>query len=267
MPVNTSSGTDSEKVDQATQSIAAGDLKTAKRILSSVITNAPLKYSHQTEEDNGSLTIRFWDQAEFVHFVTWKKPSKSIQWVVSVYPRAYFYLGFIAVAERDYHTAIDYLDRGAVLEPTNPKFKLEKAQALAGLKKYPEAFAIYNQVSEVGPFVQSTDVARALRGKGFVLIEMGRVAEAEDALKASLSFEPGSKVAQDELRYIAQLRANGGRGSLKTVVTSSGKDLRLCIVCGKKLTSGTIVTVDGSEGLVCEVCKTKSTKKAWQFWK
>ena len=268
MPANASNEeSDSQKVDQAIRAIGAHDFDTAKRILSLVIKNIPATYSHQTEADDGSLKIRFWDKAEFVHFVSWKKPTRSITWIGPAYPMALFYLGFIAVSERDYRTAIDYLDRGAELEPTNPKFKTEKAGALAALKQYPAALEIYNQISEVGPYVQGKDVARALRGKAFILIEMGRVTEGEDALKLSLSFEPDSKVALNELRYIAQLKNGGPRESLTTVVTKSGGDLMVCMICGKEVTNGTIVSMSDSERLVCEGCKSKSTKKAWQFWK
>ena len=229
--------------------------------------NTPKEYSNQSTTEEGGLIIRFWDNAEFLHYVTWKEPTQNIIWNVSAYPRAFFYMGFIGVAERDYQSAIGYLDRAAALEPTNPKITLEKAQALMGLKRPSEALKLFEQVSTVGPFTSGAEVARGLRGKGFVLIELGRMAEAEDALNESLKLEPNSDVAKNELRYLAQLKSGGVKAPLEIKVTTAGKNIALCVACGKKFEHGSIVVAMGSSGVICDSCKKKSTKKPWQFWK
>ncbi|MCX7164792.1 MAG: tetratricopeptide repeat protein [Rhodocyclales bacterium] len=258
---------DGEKVDKAVEAIAAGNLAAAKSLLLTVIKNSPEQYSHQTATQEGDLIIRFWDQQEFLHYVTWREPTQKIFWNVSVYPRAFFYLGFIGVAERDYPTAIGYLDKAAALEPTNPKITLEKAQALMGLKRTVEALKLFEQVSTIGPFVSGSDVARGLRGRGFILIELGRVAEAEEALNASLKLDPNSDVAKNELKYLANLKGGGSHAPMKLKVTTSGKNLALCVICGEKFEHGSIVDSIGSSGVICDRCKNKSTKKPWQFWK
>jgi len=43
----------------------------------------------------------------------------------------------------------------------------------------------------------------------FVLVELGRLDEAEAALGDSLVAQPNNSLAQNELRYIARLRASG----------------------------------------------------------
>lgn len=93
-----------------------------------------------------------------------------------------------------------------MLEPTNPKIKIEKAQALLRSGRHAAALQIYEQIVSVGPFVNQNNVATALRGKGYALVELGRLADAEQAFKASLELEPQSQVAHDELLYIARLR-------------------------------------------------------------
>ena len=258
---------DSDKLDSAISAISTGDLAEAKRLLFSVIKNAPKEYSHQSTTEEGGLIIRFWDQAEFLQYVTWRKPTQDIICKVSVYPRAFFHLGFIGVAERDYESAIGYLDQAAALEPTNPKIALEKAQALMALKRSSEALKLFEQVSNVGPYTSEADVARGLRGKGFVLIEMGRMAEAEDVLNASLRLDPDSDLAKSELGYIAQLKSGGAKAPGEMKVTLSGKNIELCDVCGKKFERGSVGVVMGRSGVICDSCNKKSTKKPWQFWK
>lgn len=49
----------------------------------------------------------------------------------------------------------------------------------------------------------------ALRGIGFSLIEIGRLDEAEGALRESLDLDPGNPMALSELEYIDHLRSQG----------------------------------------------------------
>lgn len=258
---------DAGKVDSAMRAISESDFASAKRLLMSVIANAPMRYEHQSATNDGSLVIRFWDQQEFIHYVNWTKPDRQIFWHASAYPRAFFYLGFIAVGDRDYNTAIAWLDKAYALEPSNPKIALEKAQALMGLKRHAEALNLFKQASAVGPFTSGADAARGLRGQGFVLIELGRHEEAEDALKASLKLDPNSDMAKNELLYLARLKAGGPRATLQMSVVGGDKKASLCAVCGKPYKSGSIVESIGTTSVICDKCKTKSEKKPWQFWK
>lgn len=258
---------DKERIEEAVTAIAASDYLTAKKLLISIINNAPEDYSYTTEAEDGSLTIRFWNQAEFLHYVTWQKPSQSIYWKVGVYPRAFFYLGFIAVAEGNFEKAIHYLDRGAELEPTNPKFRLEKAQALIRNRDYSAALKLLNQNTTVGPHIDGKDVAAALRGKGSALIELQELLEAEAAFRESLELDPDSKVAQNELNYISQLRGGRKADTNFQTTTSSTNSTNTCTSCGNTVTNGTVIQVKGSPVMVCDACKDKLTKKSWQFWR
>ncbi len=259
---------DGDKVDRAIAEISRGNAAEAKGLLLAVVRNTPSQYFHQTPTSDGGLVIRFWDQMEFVHYVNWKKPNRKIVWNVAVYPRAYFYLGFIAVANRDYQVAIGYLDKALELEPTNPKILLEKAHALMGLKRPADAIKIFEQVSTVGPFTSGADVAKGLRGRAFILIEQGMLDEAEAALIASLELDPSSENAKQELRYITRLRS-GEMATIEpiTIVTRAGQDLTVCVVCGDRIAQGRIVEKSGSPRLVCQSCDRKSKKKPWEFWR
>ena len=63
---------DADTVNAAVESLAAGDIGKAEFLLAGVIANTPLKYTN-SEEDDEAVSIKFWDQAEFIHYVTWQK--------------------------------------------------------------------------------------------------------------------------------------------------------------------------------------------------
>ncbi len=263
---------DAEKVNEAAASINNGDLTAAKQLLNSVIRNVPINYAHTTESTDESLYMRFWDQNEFLHYVNWEKPTQNIFWIKAAYPRAYYYLGFIAVSEGNFTAAIDYLDQGMALEPSNPRFVTEKAHALTKSGQHAAALATCEQVSKPGPFVSEQMFAVVLRSKGCSLIELGRLTEAEVVFRKSLEIAPGNEVALNELKYIAQLKLKGGGTMEMNTVVSKFKPLAVCNSCGAKNVSGSFVMTDGVESFVCNSCKLTSvrntpTKKAWQFWK
>jgi tetratricopeptide (TPR) repeat protein len=159
---------DVEKVDAAMQAIMSGNLDRAETLLLAVIANTPSEYSN-CEDHGETVSIRFWDQTTFIHYVTWQQDQglaqKGINWIGNAYPRAHYYMGFLCVKRRQFQRAIEFLDKGLRLEPTNPMLALEKAQALVHLGRTDDALAIYDGVTEIGPHVSARDVAVARRGQ------------------------------------------------------------------------------------------------------
>jgi tetratricopeptide (TPR) repeat protein len=167
------------------------------------------------------------------------------------------YMGFLCVKRRQFDQAIEFLDKGMRLEPTKPKFKLEKARALVHSGRREETFALVN---ELGPHVISSDLAFAQRGRGFVLIELGQLDEAENAFKASLELEPQSEAAWGELQYIAHLR-EGGAIAPAGMVSTTARDASKCVVCGNRFNKGMVASVDGMPTAVCKRCHGHNDKE------
>lgn len=259
---------DAEHVDEALEALARGDLGPAESLLLSVIANTPHVYANSLEAEDG-LSIKFWGQQEFIHYVMWQQKQGSprgVTWLKNAYPRAHYYMGFLCVKRKQFERAVQFLDKGMALEPTNPKFKFEKAQALLHCGRKAESLALYDEVNAIGPHVSARDLAIAQRGRGFALIEMGRLDEAEAAFHASLEIEPGNKVALHELAYIDHLRLDGAPKPPEMVATTSPR-LSECGVCGKRLEKGVIVLVNEAPLSICKECEARLTKKWWQFWK
>lgn len=82
---------DAELVHHAYRDIQLGNLDDAERLLKDVIRNAPINYIYQFEKD-GKTFVKFWNDTEFHHFITWQSPTQELVWIRSAYPCAYFYL-------------------------------------------------------------------------------------------------------------------------------------------------------------------------------
>jgi tetratricopeptide (TPR) repeat protein len=211
---------DAKLVEQALRHIQEKQLEQARQVLLGVVGRAPANYVTSYEVE-GKLHVKFWDMASFVAYVAWMKSAgqdRDLVWVSNAYPRAYYYLGYIQIEAGDLPGAVRYLEEGIRLEPTSARLKCEKGQALIRLSRQREALTVYQEVLDMQGFLSPADRALALRGRGYVLIEMDQLDQAEQAFQASLTIEPESSVARNELAYIAQQRRR--RGAASTALTS-----------------------------------------------
>jgi tetratricopeptide (TPR) repeat protein len=207
-----SEGDDAELVNDAVRYLQKGENDQARRLLLDVITRAPLPrdYLHQFEE-GGKLHVKFWDMPEFLGYVARMKageiPEREVVWLGNAYPRAFYYLGYLEIEAHNCLGALRYLDQGLLFEPGCARLKCEKAQALIRAGRPADALQVYEEVlASRGESLSPSDRALALRGRGYVLIDLDRLDEAEAAFQESLRLDPDSKIARDELAYLAQLR-------------------------------------------------------------
>jgi tetratricopeptide (TPR) repeat protein len=80
-------------------------------------------------------------------------------------------------------------------------------------KNWPEALAAYTEAESAAELSYDKDskqintpLTRALRGQGYVLIETGKLDEAEQRYQRCLQLDPDDEGAKRELNYIANLR-------------------------------------------------------------
>lgn len=202
---------DAEKVNEAILCVMKKDLETANHLLSEVIVNTPTDYVNEFTKDDIRF-IKFWDQQQFIHYVDWHKGElewKQIFWILNAYPRAYYYQGFLVMESGEWKKAIDFFKKGHVLEPTNPKFNIEMAHACAQLGDHHEAVKLFRQAQIVNAYSSKSDKAAALRGEGFVRIEMGDLDGAGYAYREALKIGEAKKLIRKQLKYIEYLRSGG----------------------------------------------------------
>ncbi len=147
----------------------------------------------------------------------------------NTYGQAIFLLGSAAVEARDMRKATFWLDKGLALQPDNLMLVTEKGMVLTVQKRHAEALALYEATFENASGMLLGDKqgkARLLRAKGFTLIELNRLDEAEAAYKASREIEPDHGGAKHELAYIAQLRAGAEQRGMELVNGEESKALK-----------------------------------------
>jgi Flp pilus assembly protein TadD len=137
-------------------------------------------------------------------------------WAYGYYGKAY------ALIELDRpDDAMAELEKALKLAPYNPQFLSELGHVYQLRRKWPEMLKSNQSAEEFAQIAspedrQAIEHARALRGQGFALIELGRLQEAENKFLESLKIDPSSLVARNELDYIQQLRSKAKAASGKT---------------------------------------------------
>lgn len=242
---------DAETVDRAIEVLKRLDLEEVERLLRSVIANTPEHYVNEFDED-GKRYIKFWDRAEFMAYSMRQSPTEAAQIIRlgNAYPRAHFYMAYVSIERQQPQEAIQWLDAGMKLEPAQPHFRTEKANALSMLGRHAEALSMYDTLLEDGTVLTPSIRAHALRGRGFQLIELARLDEAEQSFLESLAHDPENPRAQGELEYIHHLRSGGESAPVEMGVTGPKSAGLACAVCGMEVLNA----LESSGKVVCESC-------------
>jgi len=162
------------------------------------------------ESDHSAFA--FWDLQEFLAYIPFYKSTgdeRRLVWILPSYPKAWHLLAFIAVERGDWAGALEAIDRALALEPDHPVPMCEKAMILARMNRYEEACELYLKAESIRPWMPPSVRAKALRGAGVTLIDLGRLDEAQTMLKRSLALEPDNDLARSELAHIDYLRRGG----------------------------------------------------------
>lgn len=198
----------------ATATTLMGEMRLdeAKTLLEQALAEKPADW-RPVRTDGEDESRYFWDMAEFLAYCA-EAPEKEgrVFWLHGSYSRACYLLAYIAIEERDPRAAFQALQRGLELEPDHPHLWCEMGHLLQLLRRHEDALQCYQRAETVRPWASPQQKGRALRGQGINLIDLGRLDEAEAALKRSLEVEPDNQNAVHELGYIAHLRRQGAAG-------------------------------------------------------
>ena len=149
----------------------------------------------------------FQTKAEYEEFIQDKQIS--FEWIDWTYCLTLKAQAFIAAERGQYGDALMQLRTLEVVAPLSAGTLTETAFALGRLQRKDEALALYRNALVLARKFKSQAAYQpiALRGIGFMLVEVGKLDEAEQAYKDSLQLDPGNKIAESELAYIRQVRA------------------------------------------------------------
>jgi tetratricopeptide (TPR) repeat protein len=124
---------------------------------------------------------------------------------------AYFLRGYALIELGRIGEARAALERAVQLAPREAHYRSELAELYVREKRWDEALAAFDASARVAEeSVQAerknVELGRALRGKGFVLVELGRLEEAEAIYRKCLEIDPADTKAANELRYVQSRR-------------------------------------------------------------
>jgi tetratricopeptide (TPR) repeat protein len=135
--------------------------------------------------------------------------SKNIDAVVQNgnWSQAYFLKGFALADLHRIPEAREELERALALSPFNSKYLSERAHLYVIDKNWIEAEALYQRAEEQARAtspeeVKLSELTLALRGQGYVLVETGKLAEAEAKYRECIRLQPSDAKAAAELAYL-----------------------------------------------------------------
>lgn len=194
-------------LDEIDEMLSRGYFDEARQQLEMLVVNAPEGWqSIQFEGDR----VRFaaWSEEELAAFAA--SPARRgarVEWIAPSFSRALYFMAFISVEGGNAGEALTYIERALELEPEHPQILSEAGLIYHALGEHEAALQHFQRAMTSRPWAHPRDLARAQRGAATVLVELGRLEEAEELLNGSLQNDPGNSNALGELEYIRQLQS------------------------------------------------------------
>jgi len=163
-------------------------------------------------DDVKTITYSFWNSNEYDSykkaFLEKLKSSNKdlIRSYIPSYSKAFYVAAKIKVEQEEYQSALEYIEEGLKLEPDHPLLYCEKGYVMSTFERHDEAYELYLKATNIRHWAPLNQKARAFRGLGYSLIELGRLSEAEIMYKKSLKLEANNKLAMEELEHIKKLK-------------------------------------------------------------
>ena len=181
----------------------------ARRLIEQELASMPANWK-PLQEDDKEVRGAFWDQNEFLAYVGSHRSDneKSIFWTTVSFSKLWWQLADVNISEGRFDNAVVCVEKGLELEPDHPILWIERGYIFNRLGRHQEALEAYRTAASVRQWAQPAVTARALRGQGSALIDLGQLSEARNVYNASLELDPESESAHKELEYIDQALAD-----------------------------------------------------------
>jgi Flp pilus assembly protein TadD len=139
------------------------------------------------------------------------KDNQSAVLAKGVWGEAYYVKGYTLIELNRLDDAKPVLERAIAISPRNSKFIGELGHIYQTRSDWPNALATFTDAEEAArefspPQAKVREWTRALRGSGYVLVELGRLDEAEAKYRKCLELDKNDQKALGELRYIEEVR-------------------------------------------------------------
>ena len=151
-------------------------------------------------------------QAEMILYMgTAANAKESAIALDDTWSTAWFLKGFALIDLNRADEAGPALEKAVALSPYNAQFLAELAEWHKSRRQWDKALDLFQRADGATAFspenIKTFEQGRALRGIGFVQIELGRLDEAEAMFNKALALDPNDAKAKGELGYIRDQRA------------------------------------------------------------
>ncbi len=189
--------------------IQAGQPDEALAVLAQAIGRMPTGWTPIQQQGKDEI-VYCWDHDEFIEYCHYRQSASpqaaSIRYEAGSYSQACWLAGSLYIDRRDFPEALRFLNLGLELEPTHPELICEKAYVHQTQKQYQQALELFRQAEQGRLWITDAQKARALRGQGICLVDLGRLDEAANVLLRAQQVDPQDTRAARELEFIRGLR-------------------------------------------------------------
>lgn len=131
---------------------------------------------------------------------------------------AHYYAAYAAIDLGDISSAESNLKEALQWSPVNPRFLMEFGHIKHIQRDWAAALELFSEAEENVPAfspdeVITTELARAKRGVGYSLIELGELDQAEAKFLECLELDPSDHRAKHELEYISHIKSQADQRS------------------------------------------------------
>jgi tetratricopeptide (TPR) repeat protein len=187
------------RVDQAQTLIKQQKYAEAEAIVDEV-----LAHFEKLMSNAGATYLCFANREELNHYLKQNPDSKKVIWLDWAFGEALHKKAFLAAGRKQWDAALKLLQREIGYRPFAADPHTERGYVLNALGKRKEALQSYRLGLELSERFASSrhQMAVALRGIGWTLVELGDLEGARKSYERSLEIDPQSKVAKAELEFI-----------------------------------------------------------------
>lgn len=177
----------------------------AQSLLLDMVAGMPKGWRPTKRHEDKRIEVAFWSEQEQLAYTDYFKESINEHFEISTscsYSKAYYLLACLEMNVQNFDGAQVYINQAIVLEPDHPEILCTKALIMTHLGRYKDAYELYLNAIYSRAWNSNEIQAKAMRGAGIVLEELGSWEEAARMFKTSLELEPGDSLAMNELSYI-----------------------------------------------------------------
>jgi Flp pilus assembly protein TadD len=200
---------DQVQVDRAAELIGSGKPADAVAVLDALIATQEAQRTKETRQIYCART----PAESLLYLATAANEKKAAIVLPQSACYSIFLRGYALIDLNRSDEAKPWLERAIAMAPSNAQFINELGEWYKNRRDWNTASSLYQRADGAAALSpqdrQTSDKARAMRGMAFVLIERGKLDEADRLYRACLKLNPNDDAAKRGLQYIADGRKGG----------------------------------------------------------